>query len=139
MPWRFELNFFVGFYSGRWVVSPDFIHESTAAGRWLEEASYVWDNETSEDSNVSITSASMVNAPKRWREHLEIKNQRAFDGWNVAILVTNTKNRPAVYRRYIFLHLLSSLLVITERHSGALSHLNICLYYYTVKSCYSIE
>ncbi|XP_071790753.1 SMC5-SMC6 complex localization factor protein 1-like isoform X1 [Asterias amurensis] len=99
-PMRSE-KFLCGCASGRWVVSPDYIHDSTAAGRWLEEASYVWDNETSEDSNISITSASMVNAPKRWREHLEMKNQRAFEGWNVAILVTNTKNRPAVYRRLI--------------------------------------
>ncbi|XP_038053653.1 SMC5-SMC6 complex localization factor protein 1-like isoform X2 [Patiria miniata] len=97
-PMRSE-KYLCGCAAGKWIVTPDFVKASLAAGHWLEEEPYIWGN--NEPSIVDERSASMASAPKRWLTHHRLTNQRAFTGWTVIILVTSNNNRPAVYKRLI--------------------------------------
>ncbi|XP_022101976.1 SMC5-SMC6 complex localization factor protein 1-like isoform X2 [Acanthaster planci] len=97
-PMRSE-KYLCGCAAGKWIVTPEYIKASLAAGQWLEEEPYIWGNDKLADSDEPFS--SMAWAPKRWRTHIQQTNRWAFSGWTVIILVTSNNNRPAVYKRLI--------------------------------------
>ena len=78
--------------AGRWVVRPDYITASFAAGRWLDEVEYEWSS-LQEDHYRLLATAAKRN---RWRA--STNTEKIFAGWQVAVVMGDTK-RQTVYKR----------------------------------------
>jgi len=86
-------KFLSGCASGKWILTKNFIEDSTEAGKWLDEEAYEWSNQ----SNIAGVSPSHLSAPARWREILQTQ-RGPFEGWKVLVVVTDAKKRAA-YKR----------------------------------------
>lgn len=78
--------------AGRWVVHPDYITASLAAGRWLDEVEYEWSS-LQEDHCRLLAAAAKRN---RWRA--STTTEKIFAGWQVAVVMGDTKRQNA-YKR----------------------------------------
>ena len=90
-------TYYLPFYSGKWVLSKDYIVDSSKAGKWLKEEQYQWGIR---HINEPIGQSSMAKAPARWHRTVQETGKKAFSGWRVLIMVENKKRKPAVYKRY---------------------------------------
>jgi len=88
-------KFLSGCASGKWILTKNFIEDSTEAGKWLDEEAYEWSNQ----SNIAGVSPSHLSAPARWREILQTQ-RGPFEGWKVLVVVTDAKKRAA-YKRLL--------------------------------------
>lgn len=78
-------------FSGKWVLTKDYIINSAESGRWLDETTYEWGYKIKNDS---LYSPQMQSAPKRWREKLSHSGAAgAFHRWNVVLFIISGDKR----------------------------------------------
>nr|XP_039254965.1 uncharacterized protein LOC120331865 isoform X2 [Styela clava] len=69
--------------SGKWVLTPYFLHESNVKKQWVPEKDYEW------GINISpLYPKDLQTAPRRWREKIHVKHMdRPFLGWTVGLVM----------------------------------------------------
>ncbi|NWH56671.1 SLF1 protein, partial [Geococcyx californianus] len=86
-------------FSGKWILTKEYIINSAESGRWLDETTYEWGYEIEKDTHYS---PQMQSAPKRWREELAHSHAPgAFHRWNVILPVKEGDKRMASIRRVL--------------------------------------
>ena len=82
--------------TGKWVLHPDYIRESTVAKDWLDEEQFEWCDDHIASKMIQVLPLELAYASRRWRFMLGDQN-RAFTGWKVAVVVG--ANRSKALRR----------------------------------------
>ncbi|GFS20367.1 ankyrin repeat domain-containing protein 32 [Elysia marginata] len=74
-------KFLVACAQGAWILTPQFVEDSVAVGKWLPETEYVHRVSNHQES------AELVSAAQRWQWRKQMFNEHPFSGWTVAVLV----------------------------------------------------
>jgi len=86
---------------GLWILQPDFVEKSSAFGQWLREGQFEWSMRKRDLLGSGFGDERLLEAPRRWRIHVASGGKRAFDGWNVLLMIKDKTNRAA-FMRYEF-------------------------------------
>ena len=71
--------------TGKWVLHPEYITQSTLAKDWLDEEQFEWCDENIVKMTGNIIPCNLAYAARRWRFMLGSQNG-AFSGWKVAVV-----------------------------------------------------
>jgi len=84
-----------GCAGGCWILRPEWIAASEAAGRLLDEAPFEYTTSTSTSTSDESQDKALLKAPQKWRLARERTGKKAFHEWNV-LLVADQKRLPGL-------------------------------------------
>lgn len=96
---QFKMNICINVLnlSGKWVLQKQYVEESFANGKWLDEESYEWLRNC-----IDVTNNNKLNmlcdAPRKWRLYFQSNKGGAFNSWTAAVHF-NDKKTKAAYER----------------------------------------
>ena len=85
------------FSPGKWILTVDYLTNSSREGRWLSEEEYEWNTSKLHMAPRLDNIESMLAATTRWRKQIAGGLPGAFFGWRAAVLVNS--DRKEVYKR----------------------------------------